>query len=284
MKLQNIQQITQNTFTFCSAIALTILLSAAVSKAQGTSVFTTGLNSPAKIILAGDSSLLVAEAGTDAPNTGRISLVNRASGARRTLIDGLPSAVNRDGGAPEASGPSGIKLNGQKLYLVIGAGNTAIPATGGFIANPAPSSLLFDSILELTLPADYENLASGFTLSAADQTALNSGGQVTMTNAEGKQLTVRLVVNLPNYVAEPRLALAEHIRTSNLYGIELSGDSLYVPDASFNLLYRANIASGAYENSPHLRRSRIPRQPVRPSSKPCRTAFGLSATICSSRF
>ncbi len=247
MKIQAIKQTMQKTFTFCLAIALTILLGAVVSQAQGTSVFTTGLNNPAKLITAGQSSLLVAEAGTDAPNTGRISLVNRASGARRTLIDGLPSAVNNDGGAPEASGPSGIKLSGQKLYLTIGAGNTATPATGGFIATPAPSSLLFDSVLELTLPADYESLASGFTLSAADQTTLNSGGQVTLTNAEGKQLTVRLVVNLPNYVAEPRPALPEHIRTSNLYGVEISGDSLYVVDASFNLLYRINIATGAFE-------------------------------------
>jgi hypothetical protein len=247
MKLQNAQQIRRKSLTFGLTIVLTILLGAVVLRAQGTSVFTTGLNSPAKIILAGDSSLLVAEAGTDAPNTGRISLVNRASGARRTLIDGLPSAVNRDGGAPEASGPSGLKLSGQKLYLTIGAGNTATPATGGFIVNPAPASPLFDSVLELTLPTDYETLVSGFTLSFTNQTTLNGNAPVTLTNAEGKQLTIRLVVNLPNFVAEPRPALQEHIRPSNLYGIELSGDSLYVVDASFNLLYRVSVATGTFE-------------------------------------
>ncbi len=99
----------------------------------------------------------------------------------------------------------------------------------------------------MNLPVDYENLASGFTLSFANQTTLNGGGQVTLTNAEGKQLTVRLVANLPNFVSEPRPALPEHIRTSNLYGVELSGDSLYVPDASFNLLYRVSVATGASE-------------------------------------
>ena len=247
MKLQNLHRITRKTLTFALTIGLTILVGAVASPAQGTSVFTTGLNSPAKIITAGQTSLLVAEAGADAPNTGRISLVKRASGARQTLIDGLPSAVNLDGGTPEASGPSGLKLSGQKLYLTIGAGNTAIPATGGFIANPAPSSPLFDSILELTLPTDYENLASGFTLSFANQTTLNGGGQVTLTNAEGKELTVRLVANLPNFVSEPRPALPEHIRTSNLYGVEISGDSLYVLDASFNLLYRVSVSTGAFE-------------------------------------
>ncbi|MGI8640296.1 MAG: ScyD/ScyE family protein [Pyrinomonadaceae bacterium] len=223
------------------------LLVTVESFAQATSVFTTGLNNPSKIITAGQTSLLVAEPGTTAPNSGRISLVNRASGARQTLIDNLPSAINLDGGAPEAIGPSGLKLSGQKLYLTIGSGNTAMPTTGGLILNPAPASPLFDSILELTLPADYETLASGFALSFANQTTLNGNAPVTLTNAEGKQLTVRLVANLPNHIAEPRPALPEHIRTSNLYGIELSGDSLYVVDASFNLLYRVNIATGAFE-------------------------------------
>jgi hypothetical protein len=118
------------------------------TKAQTTSVFTTGLNNPAKIITAGQSSLLVAEAGTTTPNSGRISLVNRTTGARQTLIDGLPSAINLDGGTPEPAGPSGLKLSGQKLYLTIGSGNTTMPATGGFIVNPAPASPLFDSVLE----------------------------------------------------------------------------------------------------------------------------------------
>ncbi|MCY7347510.1 MAG: hypothetical protein LH614_15000, partial [Pyrinomonadaceae bacterium] len=88
MKIQNIRQITKKNFTFSLVIALTILLGAVASRAQ-TSVFTTGLNNPAKIITAGGSSLLVSESGTDTPNSGRVSLVNRTTGARRTLIDGL---------------------------------------------------------------------------------------------------------------------------------------------------------------------------------------------------
>jgi len=247
MKIQNIQlKITQKTLTFSLAIALAILLGAVTSRAQGTSVFTTGLNNPSKIITAGQTSLLVAESGMTAPNSGRISLVNRTTGARQTLIDNLPSGLNRSG-APNPSGPSGLKLNAQKLYLTIGAGDTAMPVTGGFVANPAPSSPLLDSVLELTLPADYETLASGFTLSAANQTTLNGNAPVTLTNAEGKQLTIRLVANLPNFVVEPRPTLPDNIRESNLYGIELSGDSLYIVDASFNLLYRVSITTGTHE-------------------------------------
>ena len=62
--------------------------------AQTTSVFTTGLTTPNKLISAGGNSLLVAEAGTLVPNTGRVSRVDRTTGARQTLISGLPSAVN----------------------------------------------------------------------------------------------------------------------------------------------------------------------------------------------
>ncbi len=246
MIIQNILQITRKNLTCGLLIALTMMLGAVASTAQ-TSVFTVGLNNPAKIVVAGSSSLLISESGTTAPNSGRISLVNRTTGARQTLIDGLPSAVTNSGGAPEESGPSGIKLSGQKLYLTIGAGNTSTQVTGGAIPNPAPSSPLLISILELTLPADYETLASGFTLSFANQTTLSGNAPVTLTNAEGKQLTVRLVVNLPDYVSDPRPTLPENIRESNPYGIELSGGALYVADASFNLLYRVQIATGAFE-------------------------------------
>jgi len=249
MKQQNIQQFSQKTLTLCLTIALTILLGAVAFPAQTTSVFTTGLNAPAKIITAGQSSLLVAEAGTTAPNNGRISLVNRATGARRTLIDGLPSGVNNLGGSPAIAGPSGLKLRGQTLYLSIGVGDAVMSAgPGGLEApNPNPSSPLFDSVLELTIPADYENLTGGFTLSAANQTTLAAGGQIVLTNAEGKQLTVRLVANLPDFKAEPRPNSPNNVRASNLYGVEVAGDSLYVVDASFNLVYRVNIANGANE-------------------------------------
>ena len=246
MKFQNTLRITRKNLTCGLAIALTTLLVAVASPAQ-TSVFTVGLNNPAKITVAGGSSLLVSESGTDTPNSGRVSLVNRTTGARRTLIDGLPSGVTRSGGAPEASGPSGIKLSGLKLYLTISAGDTSTQVTGGAIVNPAPSSPLLISILELTLPADYETLASGFTLSFANQTTLNGNAPVTLTNAEGKQMIVRLVVNLPNFVSDPRPTLPENIRESNPYSIEFSGGALYVADASFNLLYRVQIATGAFE-------------------------------------
>jgi hypothetical protein len=246
MKLKTIKPTTQKTLAFGLTLALTILLGAVAAQAQGTSVFTTGLNRPAKMITAGQASLMVAEAGTNAAsNTGRISLVNRTSGARRTLIDGLPSGVNNLGGAPSVSGPSGLKLIDQTLYLAIGVGNSVMNVGPGLeLPNPNSSSQIFDSVMALTLPADYETLVSGFTLSAANQSTLAAGGQVVLTNAEGKQITIRMVINLPDFRAEPRPDAPNNVRASNLYGIEASGDSLYVVDAGFNHLYRVNIAGG----------------------------------------
>ncbi len=232
--------------TVAFAAMLLALLGTATIRAQ-TSVFMGGLHDPSKIILAGTSSVLVAESGTMAPNSGRISLVSRTTRIRQTLIDGLPSGVSRSGGAPEASGPSGMRLVGQKLYITIGAGDTSMPVTGGSIANPAPSSPLLNSVLELTVPPDFETLASGFTLTAADQTKLNGGGQVPLTNAQGKQLVARLVVSLPKLRSEPTQALPANIREANVYDVEVAGDSLYVVDASFNLLYRIYISNGSYE-------------------------------------
>jgi len=103
-----------------------ISLDARDASAQASSVLTTGLQGPNKIITAGQSHLLVSETGTPTPNSGRIALVHRIDGSRRTLIDGLPSGFNTVEQAP--SGPSGIKLNGVTLYVTIGQGDSVIPA------------------------------------------------------------------------------------------------------------------------------------------------------------
>lgn len=215
--------------------------------AQATSVFTTGLQGPTKIITAGGSSLLVAETGTATPNTSRISLVDRAGGVRRTLIDGLPSGFNRVENSP--SGSSGLKLNGLKLYLTTGQGDSAIPGgrSGMIVPNPNPATPLNNSVLELTLPADYEVLTSAFTLTFSNQTTLANGGLVLLQNAEGKIMNIRLVANLPDYRVENRPGLPQgNVRPANLFGIELANGNLYVVDASFNQLYRVNPATGEF--------------------------------------
>lgn len=215
-------------------------------RAQQVSPIAFDLEIPTKLITAGQSSLLVAEAGNGAPNTGRISLVDRTNGTRRTLVAGLPAGLNRSGGQPTPDGPSGLKLRGRTLYLTIGQGDSAIPnRRGGEVPNPSVSSPIFNSVLELTLPADYEVSAGGFTLEPADHQTLARDGRISLMNAEGKMLDIRMVANLPDYRRErsPRFPQF-NVRPSNLFGIELAGDSLYVVDASFNLVYRVEISTG----------------------------------------
>lgn len=239
----------KNTKIFSISMTLYLTIFSTMSiVAQTTSIFTTGLFGPNKIVTAGQNNLMVAESGTFTPNQGRISMVNRETGARQTLVDGLPSGISRSGGTAP-SGPTALKLKGLKLYLTIGQGDAVVPRSlSGETPNLRPSSPLFDSVLELTLPADYEQLTSGFTLAFSDQTSLASGSQITLTNVQGKILGIRLVANLPDWRYEGRPTLIEPAaRPSNLYGVEIANGNLYVVDASFNQLYKINLGSGVFE-------------------------------------
>lgn len=213
---------------------------------QATSVVTTGLMGPSKITIAGQTHLLVAETGTAMPNCSRISLVNRETGERQTLINNLPSGFNQVEMAP--SGISGLKLSGLKLYVTIGQGDSAIPGPqGGVIANPLPATPFNNSVLELTLPADYEYLTSDFTLSRRFQRTLTEGATAVLHNTDGQTLGVRVVANLPDFRPETRPGLPpDNVRPANLYGIERAGANLYVVDASFNQLYRVNPVTGEF--------------------------------------
>ncbi len=100
---------------FAFLFAVTILAIASTSapavQAQSTSVVATGLQAPTKIILTDQGNLIVAEASFGI-NTGRISVINRATGVRRTLLQGLPSGITDVGGTPDPSGPEGLELRG----------------------------------------------------------------------------------------------------------------------------------------------------------------------------
>ncbi len=215
--------------------------------AQTTTVLTAGLNKPTKIIAAGDNSLLVAEGGTTTPNTGRVSRVDRTTGARQTLVDGLPSGVNNLGGQPNPSGPSALKLRGHTLFLTISTGDAVQNVGPGLESpNPNPSSPLYDSVLELTLPGNYEEVTSAFTLTFGDQTTLAGGGEVQLTNPDGEKLTVRMIANFPNYTPNPRPGFPNNQRASNIFGVEIFQKELYVVDAAFNLIYQVGIDDGDF--------------------------------------
>lgn len=88
------------------AIATTIgvTLSGQALAQCGTEV-SAGLRFPLGIALSNQNNLLVSESGmTAVEHSGRISIIDK-EGVRRTLLDGLPSAIND---VNDASGPAGL--------------------------------------------------------------------------------------------------------------------------------------------------------------------------------
>lgn len=206
-------------------------------------VFATGLKAPNKMIVTPAANLMVSEAGSG-PNTGRISIINR-SGVRRTLIDGLPSGLSAPNNDPD--GTDGILLRGRTLYILNGEGDALRNGTapGAAVANPNPSSPIFDSVLTVQLSADPDQIRTGFTMSFADQMALHNGSTVTLANTSGDSLTVKVLVDFPDYTAAPRPDAPDNVRNVHLYGLDLIGTLLYIADAGQNMLRSVDINTGA---------------------------------------
>ena len=225
-------------------VALVCAFTVAGAQAQSVSVFTGGLKGPTKIVLTAKGNLLVTESG-DGPNKGRLSVIDRQTRARRTILDGLPAGPSPEGGI---SGPSGLAVQGRTVYIAIGAGDAvqAGPAPGTEKVNPTPASPLLSSLLAVRVPANIEETTSGFTLTAADHAALKGGARLTLSNSAGDKLTVELVADFPDYTSEPRPDFADNVRVSNPFGVAADGNLLYVVDASQNTLYAVGAESGAY--------------------------------------
>jgi hypothetical protein len=215
--------------------------------AQTTSVLSAGLDHPTKIITAAGNSLLVAEGGTMTANTGRISVIDRVTGTRHTLIDGLPSGVSNLGGTDDTDGTTGIYLKGNVLYVTSGVGDAVINVGPGLeLPNPTgPSSPIFNSVIEITLPGGYASLGSGFSMTLADQAALADYKPVVLKNSRGQSIAIRMIADLPDYRPEERPGAPDNVRASHLFGLDIFQKKLYVVDAGFNLIHRIDTRSGS---------------------------------------
>lgn len=218
---------------------------AAFTAAQSGSVITTGLLRPSKVILAPEDSLLISEDGTATPNTGRISVVDRSTGDRHTLISGLPSAPNPLGGG-DPDGVTGLHLQGNFLWITIGNGDAVLPGPGpGLeVPNSTPSSDLFSSILEIRLPGGYTGWSSPFELTADDRADLSADGHVAVSNGDGRTIHIRVVANLPDYTPRPTDTFPANVKASHLYGLDKFQTALYVVDAGLNRIQRVGIETG----------------------------------------
>jgi hypothetical protein len=221
-------------------------LVAVPARTQGPPV-AAGLQLPSKIVFTPYGNLLVAESGTPAPNTGRISIIDRTGAGRRTLIDGLPSGLSQNGEEAAPSGPSGLAVQATTVYVTIGAGDGVLPgpAPGTERVNDTPSSPILSSLLVLHSSVPLDIADGGFSLTPADHAELKNGGTITRTNAQGESMTVRLVVDFPNSTPNPRPDFAANVRASNPFGVVAHGQTVYVVDASQNLIRRVDANSGA---------------------------------------
>ena len=204
------------------------------------------LQRPSKLVLTPLGNLLVAEVGTATPvNSSRVSIVD-AGGNRRTLIEGLPSAINA---VNLPTGASGLYLRGRTLFVTIGEGNVTRP--GPFprteVANPTPASPIFSSVLAVHFSADAERNTTGVALTLADHEALKEGRRLVRFDADGRRITVGLVVDFPDFVPEPLPILATNVRHSHPYGVVADDEFLYVVDGGFNLVHKVEIDTGLYE-------------------------------------
>jgi hypothetical protein len=152
--------------------ALTILaLTAAPALAAGPSVWVaaSGLNNPRGIAVGADGRVFVAEAGTGAPGSGRITVIDR--GSVRTFAAGLPSASSPEG---DITGPTNVALRARgNVVAVVGAGPQQVDAR-------------FDSVLRLS-PGGTKYLGNiqAFVNAHPDQTDIDQPPNPTDSNAYG---------------------------------------------------------------------------------------------------
>jgi hypothetical protein len=236
------------TNTLAAALSLTLMAASigpcifAQTPCPEVSVLADGLLAPSKVIQTPLGNFLVSENGTGAPNTGRISIVD-SQGIRRTLLEGLPSGTDQTGGK---SGTSALWLRGRTLFVVNGLGDVTLPGPlpGTEMPNPHPSSPIFSSVLEVHFSASMEQRTSGVALTLADHQALKNGKELIRSDADGHKMTLRLVVDFPDYAAEPMPTFPANVRHCNPYGIVAEGQYLYVIDAGFNLVRKVDITTG----------------------------------------
>jgi hypothetical protein len=223
------------------------LLTAVIGTAKGQTATTlaSGLNSPMKLALTSEGSLLVSEA-TVQLNTGRVSIVTRG-GVRRTLLDGLPSGPAFPNGAP--LGPSALALDGRTLYIGILEGNSLVAGptpTSHPLANPdGPGSPIFSSILKVQLDADADRVMTGFSLGLDNQFTLADGLAVKLTNSDGQTASIDL---LTQFVPTPldRREVYGHVTP---YGMALdpARQFLYIADAGQNRIIKVDVTTGRSE-------------------------------------
>jgi hypothetical protein len=79
-----------------------------------------------------------------------------------------------------------------------------------------------------------------------DQQALANGQTVTLSNGHGDTITIRMVVNFPDYIPFPLDCCPENVQHSNPYHLVAVGDTLYVTDGGRNLVWQVDVPTQSF--------------------------------------
>jgi hypothetical protein len=140
-------------------------------------------------------------------------------------------------------------MRGRTLYVAIGIGDTiqvVAPGSPVRVGNPDPASPIFSSVLAVHFSARVEKTTTGFWLTTADHAALATGATLTLSNSGGDTITIKLVANFPDYVPNPLPTAPNNVRGSNPFDLELIGGQVYVTDGGRNVVWQADIHTGAF--------------------------------------
>ncbi|MDZ4797130.1 MAG: ScyD/ScyE family protein [Bryobacteraceae bacterium] len=202
-------------------------------------VVATGLLEPGRVRMTPRGNLLIAESGRD-KNSGRLSIVS-TSGARRSLLEGLPSGVSQQG---EASGPADFAGMGRMLYVLIGAGDAEVagptPGTAGLNPRGVASPLL-SSLLVFRLSAEVDEVQTPFRLDPQQHRAIWDGtSPVMLRNEQGQTAEVEMVADIADVIPDP----VSIWRASNPYSLVVGGDTAWIADASLDAILRVDLRGG----------------------------------------
>jgi hypothetical protein len=206
-------------------------------------VLATGLQNPLRLAVTPRGDLLVSETNVQ-PNMGRISIVNRTSGERRTLLEGLPSGREVQGGP---SGPTAMLVRGERvLFIAMGGGDVERPGPrpGATIPNPeGASSPLFCSVLALQTFEPIDMVRGAFTLTAESRQRVADGFEAELRNSAGDRAIVAPVAQFRCHVPDANAIY----KFSNPFGLAFQAGDLFVADASMNTVVRVDLQSGRHQ-------------------------------------
>jgi hypothetical protein len=138
-------------------------------------------------------------------------------------------------------------MRGRTLFVTIGAGDVGLPGPipGTDLENPTPASPLLSSLLAVHFSANVEMETSGITLTLQDHEGL-ANGETLVFSSGNDHISVSVVANFPDFIANPLEALPNNIRLSNPYDLVAVGNRIYVTDGGRNLAWKVDTETGTF--------------------------------------